>query len=191
VLTDSLAILIPPAPVFIATKWDAFLDRGRDDYLGSHDIEDVITIVAGRPELISELESAPVELRAWLAERASSWRMSPVTTPSRERCRMLALFGASSTMCEGNSIPSGDSRSEVESARAETVPPTHDSTSKSRLELRSLAGHPQAPAVGLRYGPPEVSCRVDPEVDRRLTIGQRTFLRFPVRDATRERRYFG
>jgi predicted nucleotidyltransferase len=68
-LAEDLSILIPPAPLFISIKWDAFLDRGREDVLGSHDLEDIITVVAGRPELVEEVRHAPPELQEWLAAR--------------------------------------------------------------------------------------------------------------------------
>ncbi|MBK9573933.1 MAG: hypothetical protein IPO43_14960 [Rhodoferax sp.] len=51
------------APYFMATKLEAFKDRGNDDVYLSHDLEDVITVVDGREELISELTSAPPDVR--------------------------------------------------------------------------------------------------------------------------------
>lgn len=61
------------APVFIATKLEAFNDRGRDanghpDYLGSHDLEDIIAVVDRRPELLAECATAPEELRIYLTQ---------------------------------------------------------------------------------------------------------------------------
>lgn len=35
---------------FLATKLEAFEDRGAGDYLGSHDLEDVLSVVDGRSE---------------------------------------------------------------------------------------------------------------------------------------------
>ena len=61
------------APIFIATKWDAFLDRGHADYLGSHDLEDIIAVVAGRSELAAELVTTDDGVRTWLAERADDF----------------------------------------------------------------------------------------------------------------------
>ena len=61
------------APVFIATKLEAFKDRGRNasgqpDYLGSHDLEDIITVSDRRPELLDECVAMPAELRKYLAQ---------------------------------------------------------------------------------------------------------------------------
>jgi predicted nucleotidyltransferase len=46
--------LIAP-PLFVATKIEAFHGRGNGDYLLSHDIEDIITVVDGRVELPTEI----------------------------------------------------------------------------------------------------------------------------------------
>jgi len=45
-------ICLITAPVFIATKLEAFHDRGGGDFLVSHDLEDVVTVIDGRPALI-------------------------------------------------------------------------------------------------------------------------------------------
>ncbi len=72
VLASGMSIRLIHAPVFIATKLEAFNDRGRDasgqpDFLGSHDLEDIITVVDRRPELQAECAAAPEELQRYLA----------------------------------------------------------------------------------------------------------------------------
>jgi predicted nucleotidyltransferase len=67
-LTDDLSIQVPTAPVFLATKLEAFASRGASDLLGSWDLEDVILLVAGRPELFEEIQQESPELRRWVAE---------------------------------------------------------------------------------------------------------------------------
>jgi len=52
---------------FIATKLEAFEDRGRGDYLESHDLEDVLSVVDGRLELVAELAGADPSLRTYVA----------------------------------------------------------------------------------------------------------------------------
>ena len=59
--------LVAPAH-FVATKLAAFLDRGKGDYLGSHDLEDVLSVVDGRPELVDEIADAEPELKTFVAE---------------------------------------------------------------------------------------------------------------------------
>ncbi len=57
------------APYFVATKLEAFNDRGNNDVYLSHDLEDIITLVDGRDELLAELAAAPDEVRGFIAER--------------------------------------------------------------------------------------------------------------------------
>ncbi len=68
-LAPDLRIRIPTAPAFLATKWVAFDARGAVDLLASHDLEDIITVVAGRPEVVGELASTQSDLRNWVARR--------------------------------------------------------------------------------------------------------------------------
>lgn len=54
------------APYFLATKIEAFHGRGHGDYLGSRDIEDIIALVDGRPELAAEVAACEPELKQHL-----------------------------------------------------------------------------------------------------------------------------
>ncbi len=54
------------APCFIATKFEAFFDRGKGNYLESKDIEDIIAVVDGREELIGEINLASPEIRQFV-----------------------------------------------------------------------------------------------------------------------------
>jgi predicted nucleotidyltransferase len=63
-----VAVRVADAPSFVATKLEAFLDRGGGDYLSSHDLEDVLSVVDGRAELAAELGRAPPELRDFVAQ---------------------------------------------------------------------------------------------------------------------------
>jgi hypothetical protein len=58
--------LISP-PAFLGTKLEAFHGRGGGDFLASHDLEDIITLVDGRPELSKEVLRASRQLREYLA----------------------------------------------------------------------------------------------------------------------------
>lgn len=57
---------IASAPSFLATKFEAFFSRGGGDYVGSKDIEDILAVIDGRPELADELAAAPWEVSAFL-----------------------------------------------------------------------------------------------------------------------------
>jgi len=66
-LEPSLQIRSITAPVFLATKLDAFNGRGKGDYVASHDLEDAMSVIDGRPSIVEEVRSASEELRAYLA----------------------------------------------------------------------------------------------------------------------------
>ncbi len=77
VLPSGTRIRLISAPHFLATKFEAFADRGNADVPGSHDLEDIINVVDGRPELPNEIADAAVELRLYLAERCATLIASP------------------------------------------------------------------------------------------------------------------
>jgi predicted nucleotidyltransferase len=66
-LGRGIDIRLVNAPCFLATKLEAFLDRGKGDYLSSHDLEDVLSVVDGRAELVEELHAAKPALRQFVA----------------------------------------------------------------------------------------------------------------------------
>jgi predicted nucleotidyltransferase len=66
-LREGLSIRLVTAPYFPATKYEAFLGRGRGDYLASHDFEDMMAVIDGRPQLEDEVRAAEPQLRAHLA----------------------------------------------------------------------------------------------------------------------------
>lgn len=76
-LPGGLAIRLISAPAFLATKFEAFADRGRGDLLGSHDLEDIVNVVDGRPELVSEITEAGAGLRQYLAAQCGSLLDTP------------------------------------------------------------------------------------------------------------------
>ena len=63
--------LISP-PLLIATKLEAFYGRGNGDYASSHDIEDIINVVDGRPELCDEVADCDGELGEYLKDEIDS-----------------------------------------------------------------------------------------------------------------------
>jgi len=61
------ARIVSPA-LFLATKLEAFKDRGKGDYYGSHDLEDIITLVDGRAKIVEDVRSAPKAVRTFIGE---------------------------------------------------------------------------------------------------------------------------
>lgn len=66
VLSEGLTIRLIAAPVFLATKIEAFKGRGQGDFLGSHDLEDIVTVVDGRDALLEEIQASSSDLQAYL-----------------------------------------------------------------------------------------------------------------------------
>jgi hypothetical protein len=60
-------VRIVTPPLFIATKLEAFHGRGANDVFASHDLEDVVTLVDGRPTITAEVAAADAEVRAYIA----------------------------------------------------------------------------------------------------------------------------
>src|SRR5471030_1290047 len=66
-LEDGLILRVVTPPFFLGTKLEAFKGRGKNDYFASHDLEDVIAVIDGRPSLLGELRSESKELRTYVA----------------------------------------------------------------------------------------------------------------------------
>ena len=60
-------VRIVTPPLFIATKLEAFHGRGANDIAASHDLEDIVTLVDGRPEIVAEVQGADPAVRAYIA----------------------------------------------------------------------------------------------------------------------------
>lgn len=65
-LPSGTAIRLVTAPVFVATKFEAFANRGANDYLFSHDLGDLISVIDGRDELIEECRDVGDTLKDYL-----------------------------------------------------------------------------------------------------------------------------
>jgi predicted nucleotidyltransferase len=71
-LPSGIAIRLISAPAFMATKFVAFAGRGNGDFLASHDLEDIINLIDGRPELVDEIARSAAELRDYLAAQCKT-----------------------------------------------------------------------------------------------------------------------
>lgn len=73
-ISEGVGVLIPSPACFLATKMEAFINRGRGDFLGSHDLEDFVTVIDGRDSLIEDIDrNCPIEVRDFL--RATTGRL--------------------------------------------------------------------------------------------------------------------
>jgi predicted nucleotidyltransferase len=107
-LEDGLVLRHLSAPYFLATKFEAFKDRGHNDVFVSHDLEDILTVVEGRGALVREVEAAPDNVRAHIAQSVASLLSLPafsnalpglLSEPEREglafaRLSRISLFVA-------------------------------------------------------------------------------------------------
>jgi predicted nucleotidyltransferase len=66
-LEKELAIKLVTPPYFLATKVEAFKGRGEGDYMASHDMEDIITVLDGRREIVDEIKKSSDELKTFLS----------------------------------------------------------------------------------------------------------------------------
>lgn len=72
---EGIIIKIVTAPYFLATKLEAFHDRGNNDYMASHDMEDIIAVIDGRLELADEIKSSEPALIFFVASQFKQFLM--------------------------------------------------------------------------------------------------------------------
>lgn len=65
------------APYFMATKLEAFKGRGRGNPLGSHDLEDVVSVIDGRETLSAEVRDAGAELSDYIRREIATLLANP------------------------------------------------------------------------------------------------------------------
>ncbi len=70
-LPSGTPVRVVTSPYFLATKLAAFEGRGNNDYVMSHDIEDIIAVLDGRPEVIDEINHSDEALREHLSAKFS------------------------------------------------------------------------------------------------------------------------
>lgn len=71
-LEEKLSIKVVNPIAFIATKLEAYNGRGNQDPLGSQDIEDLLNLVDGRESLATEIQNAPEDVKAYIAQEIKS-----------------------------------------------------------------------------------------------------------------------
>jgi hypothetical protein len=100
-LEKDLEILLIEAPYLLATKIEAFESRGDQDFYGSHDLEDMITILDGRKSIIKEIESSDLQLKNYLSNKFQEYlnniyfknaipgHLAPYQSVANERAEIL------------------------------------------------------------------------------------------------------
>ena len=72
-LPNGLTVKHVTAPYFIATKIEAFNGRGEGDFMMSHDMEDIISIIDGRKNLINEISESNNDVKSFIATEIKKW----------------------------------------------------------------------------------------------------------------------
>jgi predicted nucleotidyltransferase len=76
-LGEGYSVRVVNAPVFIATKLEAYRDRGEGDFQASHDIEDIVSVLDGCADIAEQTHSAPHAVRVFVARELSDWMRRP------------------------------------------------------------------------------------------------------------------
>ena len=63
---DGTIIQVLSAPCFLATKFEAFNDRGQGDHRLSHDFEDIIYVLDNRTTIVEEIKNSTEPIRNFL-----------------------------------------------------------------------------------------------------------------------------
>lgn len=72
-LEPGLDVRIASAAAFLAMKWEAFANRGAADPMSSHDLEDLITVVAGRAGIVEDVAGASQDIRDFIREQIAAF----------------------------------------------------------------------------------------------------------------------
>jgi predicted nucleotidyltransferase len=67
-IADGCEIRIVSAVAFLATKLEAFNDGRRGDHISSHDLEDVIAVIDGRPSIVAEVLASEDDLGSFVRD---------------------------------------------------------------------------------------------------------------------------
>lgn len=76
-LEDGTSINILPAPYFLATKLEAFKDRGNNDFYGSHDFEDIIYLIDNRTTIVEEIVASDEDIRDYIKTEFTTIKNHP------------------------------------------------------------------------------------------------------------------
>ncbi len=68
---DELSIRLLPLPYFLATKFDAFFDRGIKDLYASHDFEDIVYLLNHTSDITEQIVNSDILVKNYLMECAS------------------------------------------------------------------------------------------------------------------------
>lgn len=86
VLPSGLQAQVLSPAYWVAAKLQAFLDRGLEDILVSHDLEDIIFLIDSEDWVESAIQEAPASLRSFVALALNEASKSPYFREALEGC---------------------------------------------------------------------------------------------------------
>lgn len=66
IVVEGQTIQILPLPYFLATKFAAYNDRGKNEPRTSHDFEDIVYVLDNRMDIVEQLINAPEDVKLFL-----------------------------------------------------------------------------------------------------------------------------
>lgn len=97
-LTEQLTIRVLLPVLFLATKLEAFKNRGNNDVLASHDIEDLLNVFDGRAKIVDEIlqfqqpeltNYLRTEISALMKDRNFEYAVQATAGNNRQREKMI------------------------------------------------------------------------------------------------------
>jgi len=76
-ISSDLEVRTVTAAFFIATKLEAFKGRGRGDFFGSRDLEDLVSVIDGRATVVAEVQAGADQLRAYIGAEVRTLLRTP------------------------------------------------------------------------------------------------------------------
>lgn len=76
-LPDGISIAILPSTYFLATKLEAFKDRGNSDFYGSHDFEDIIYLLDNRTSIVEEIQNSNDSVKLYIKSELNTIKNHP------------------------------------------------------------------------------------------------------------------
>jgi predicted nucleotidyltransferase len=76
-ISEDMNIRLVIPVYFLATKFEAFKGRGKNDLLGSRDMEDILNLIDGRTELGQEFFQASDDVKTYLSAEFKALLLSP------------------------------------------------------------------------------------------------------------------
>jgi predicted nucleotidyltransferase len=72
VMIDNQRIYIIPLPYFLATKFAAYTDRGKNEPRTSHDFEDIVYVLDNRTDVTEQIITSPQDVKLFLKNEFES-----------------------------------------------------------------------------------------------------------------------